>query len=436
MYKRLEVSDICIVNINDTKEVVGRIFATTPSETIFVIDNNQYLYGIITIGDFSNHSAKSDNIAGLMNENYKKIVITDSDKPNEAHVQSCANEIFSVPYVMRVPIVSDGKLLYVIERDKTKNHQNNVFFLNKKKIEDLTSYDRSCNKLLEKPLLRVISTTYNNVEFARYNLNGILMQKTDFPFEVYIYDDCSTDGTSDIVREYAQKYPNIIAVIQPQNLWSTDKNLRRKILWDNTINHNAKYVAWCDGDDYWIDPYKLQIQVDFLENNSDFSICSGSVITNNNFTGEQHIDNVISSVSCEYDFSNRISYSFTRVQRVDSIPAYETTIKYKYFCDLHMAYYALKKGKGYHFSRIFGVYNWHQNGVWNGLDEQGKIIFQYNTSEELYRETRDIQVRNKFIRVIPKYVAICLKNEKEKSMFLEKVVKMYPEISNDIKLLY
>lgn len=113
--------------------------------------------------------------------------------------------------------------------------------------------------------------TYNHVRFIRQALDGFVMQKTNFPFEVLVYDDASDDGTSDIVREYAKKYPKIIKpLIQKQNQWRQGINISMTHIWPNI---RGKYVAVCDGDDYWTDENKLQIQADFLDAHPDYSLC-------------------------------------------------------------------------------------------------------------------------------------------------------------------
>jgi len=269
-------------------------------------------------------------------------------------------------------------------------------------IDKLTSYDVDAKKEVKSPLVRVFVVTYNNAKFARYNLNGILMQKTNFPFEIYIYDDCSTDGTSDIIREYAKKYPNIIADIQSKNYWSKNVDLHKKKLYLGMKNHNCKYVAFADGDDYWTDPYKLQIQVNFLENNADFAMCSGGFLINDNFTGRQSTD--LGNVDFGYDFSEIINCRhnchgmkmFTSVCRTTAISEYKVAKKYKYWRDVHIQYYILKQGKGYYFSRIFGVYNIHRGGIFQGLSVKEQIEINFKVFMELYGETKD-EVIKKFL---------------------------------------
>lgn len=111
----------------------------------------------------------------------------------------------------------------------------------------------------EGPLLSVVLVTYNQENYLIQALDGILMQETDFPFEVVTHDDCSTDNTVNILREYAKKYPTIIKlVLQKENQYSQGKKIEN-IIFKQTA---GKYIATCEGDDYWIDPHKLQIQLD------------------------------------------------------------------------------------------------------------------------------------------------------------------------------
>lgn len=118
------------------------------------------------------------------------------------------------------------------------------------------------------PLVSVCMISYNHRAFISQAIEGVLMQETNFPIELVIGEDCSTDGTREICLEYQQKYPNIIRVL-PRN-----KNLGMMPNFIDTFeNSKGKYIALCEGDDYWTVPLKLQKQVNFLEANPDFAIC-------------------------------------------------------------------------------------------------------------------------------------------------------------------
>jgi|TARA_R110000751_G_scaffold937_18_gene3511 glycosyltransferase involved in cell wall biosynthesis len=116
-------------------------------------------------------------------------------------------------------------------------------------------------------MLSVFMLVYNQEGFISQTLESILHQKTSFPFNLVIGEDCSTDNTRAIIEAYKKQYPDKIKVISSsQNLGLINNFIR-------TVNHcDGKYIAICDGDDFWTDEHKLQMQVDFLENNSDYSI--------------------------------------------------------------------------------------------------------------------------------------------------------------------
>jgi len=112
---------------------------------------------------------------------------------------------------------------------------------------------------------------YNHEPYIRQCLDGFVMQKTNFRFEAIVHDDASTDGTADIIREYAEKYPDIIKpIFETENQYSKRDGSIRRIMNEHT---HGKYVAMCEGDDYWIDPLKLQKQVDILNSDEQIGLC-------------------------------------------------------------------------------------------------------------------------------------------------------------------
>ena len=112
--------------------------------------------------------------------------------------------------------------------------------------------------------------TYNQKDYIRQCLDGFVMQRTNFRFEAIVHDDASTDGTDEIVREYAEKYPDIIKpIFETENQYSKHDGSLGRIMNANT---RGKYVAICEGDDYWTDPLKLQKQADFLDANPQCSL--------------------------------------------------------------------------------------------------------------------------------------------------------------------
>ncbi|HEA66428.1 MAG TPA: glycosyltransferase [Desulfobacterales bacterium] len=117
------------------------------------------------------------------------------------------------------------------------------------------------------PLVSVCCITYNHENYIEDAVEGFLNQETDFPFEIIIHDDASTDSTKNIITQYARKYKNIIRLIlQEENQYSKGRRIAPIAIKQS----RAKYIALCDGDDYWVDPHKLQKQVTFLEENPDY----------------------------------------------------------------------------------------------------------------------------------------------------------------------
>ncbi|SFL48796.1 glycosyltransferase family 2 protein [Methylobacterium pseudosasicola] len=118
-----------------------------------------------------------------------------------------------------------------------------------------------------RPVVSVLCITYNQARFIRETLDSILGQVTDFPFELLVGDDRSSDGTAEIIADYAARHPNLVAVLRTENL-GPNKNFA-----DLTARCRGEYVAICEGDDYWTDSSKLQRQVEFLRANPEFTLC-------------------------------------------------------------------------------------------------------------------------------------------------------------------
>jgi glycosyltransferase involved in cell wall biosynthesis len=125
---------------------------------------------------------------------------------------------------------------------------------------------------MKTPLLSVACITYNHENYISQAIESWLMQKTDFDIEIIIGEDCSNDNTRAIIERYWQKYPDLIRVITSETNVGMMPNFIRTL-----EACQGKYIALCEGDDYWTDPLKLQKQVDFLENHSEYMLCSHNV---------------------------------------------------------------------------------------------------------------------------------------------------------------
>lgn len=138
--------------------------------------------------------------------------------------------------------------------------------------------DKEINNIT--PVVSVCIPTYQHVNYIKSCIEGALMQKTSFPFEIIIGDDGSNDGTADLCKKYAEENPDKIRfynrIRELSRVFDTEGHIDRSYNWWWTLEEaRGKYIAICEGDDYWIDPLKLQKQVDFLEEHEDYGlICS------------------------------------------------------------------------------------------------------------------------------------------------------------------
>lgn len=123
---------------------------------------------------------------------------------------------------------------------------------------------------MEQIEVSICCTTYNQEKYIAQALDSFLMQKTDFSYEIIIHDDASTDGTLEIIRQYEKRYSNIVVIAQHENQYSKKKDILVEFIYPKV---RGKYIAICEGDDYWISDQKLQKQYDFMEKNNDCSIC-------------------------------------------------------------------------------------------------------------------------------------------------------------------
>ena len=240
-------------------------------------------------------------------------------------------------------------------------------------------------------LVSISCITYNHGPYIRQCLEGFIMQKTSFNFEVLIHDDASTDGTTEIIKEYENNYPDIIKPLyEKENQWI--KGRRGSKLF-NYPRAKGKYIAICEGDDYWIDPLKLQKQVDLLEKNKDCSLCSSGYFIQEQNKPRKIICNKKGNDAFFYfdlsDWSrNWLTKTLTVVFRKDFLLGYEG-IDYKYYRDIHLFYSLLKKGTGIYVSEALGVYRVHPYGVCSMVAKNVNAIHSYNCYKEIYQYNRD-----------------------------------------------
>ena len=139
------------------------------------------------------------------------------------------------------------------------------------------------------PLVSIVTATYNHAPYIAEALDSFLAQETEYPYEIIVHDDASTDGTTEIVRNYAEKYPDIVKpIFQKTNQYSQGINIYEFIM----PHIRGKYIAQCEGDDFWCDKHKLQKQVTYMEQHPECSYCfcnAYKVNTKSKIIGEQSL---------------------------------------------------------------------------------------------------------------------------------------------------
>lgn len=219
------------------------------------------------------------------------------------------------------------------------------------------------------------------------------MQKVDFPMEFIIADDCSTDGTREICEKYAEKYPELM------HLMTTDHNLGAN---PNELRAmqavRGKYIAYCEGDDYWTEPHKLQRQVNFLESHPDYSVCfhdrkieeNGVVCYRNEFSAFCDSNAAGFDLSMQMFFHNWITFPFSMVFRTNVFDC-EWYRKYAYFRDMHMIFHFLLQGKAFIHNFIGGVRTIHNDSLFFSMDELKAAEIDMLVFEELYLKNKNSQ---------------------------------------------
>lgn len=240
-------------------------------------------------------------------------------------------------------------------------------------------------------LVSIVCITYNHEPYLRQALDGFLMQKTSFAYEIILAEDCSTDGTRKICEEYAAKYPDIIHYIYRDHNVGYNENE-----YEAMCAAKGKYIAYCEGDDYWTILDKLQKQVDFLESHPEYSVCWHRCKHHNVTTGEDKQDacgmifpDGADGVDIDMDtyFAGWYTQPLTMVFRKNALDL-KLYHSYKHFRDTQQMYYILKNGKGYLFAFDGGVRIVHSGGIASTISRKEYCDISLPMDGEFYWKTR------------------------------------------------
>ncbi len=228
--------------------------------------------------------------------------------------------------------------------------------------------------------------TYNQERYIGEAIRSVMLQKTDFPFELIIGNDASTDQTGKICGEWQKQYPEKIVLLnRKENI-----GLQRNFL-QTYAACQGKYIAICEGDDFWVDKHKLQRQVDFLENNSDFSMCFHRVInyfegkgTKSLSNGKQKIDTDILDLA-QSNYISNVSVVFRRVLGIELPDWFDQVTTYDYPLHLLNAQY----GKIHYMAKPMAVYRQRSLAIWSTAGTEKRLMIALQVRELLMDYFKD-----------------------------------------------
>lgn len=290
------------------------------------------------------------------------------------------------------------------------------------------------------PLVSICCLTYNHVQYVAACLDGFLSQKTTFGIEILVHDDASTDGTTDIIKDYAEKYPEIIfPLYEEENQYSKYHGAMDIIF--NYSRARGKYIAYCEGDDYWTDPLKLQKQVDFLESHPEYSVCFHRCSKLNELTGTYEEDNCSKLINESQEgvdlnldmfFGSWITQPLSMVFRVSAFDM-NWYKQYKYYRDQHEIYHLLQSGKGYLFGFNGGVYRIHPKGIQSMISKAEYCAVTLPIDKEFYRISPSNYSKQYYLNTLQECITLFATDNKLKAFAF---LATYLSISGNFKTTY
>ncbi len=265
-------------------------------------------------------------------------------------------------------------------------------------------------------LVSVLMITYNHEDFIVQAIKGVLMQQTNFDVELIIGNDFSTDNSDTIINDfiaYTTHSKKIKYFFHESNL-----GIQNNFKFIQALA-NGKYMAICEGDDFWTDPLKLQKQVDFLEANLEYSLCYTRFETLNQKTKEltpdfnqKYFQNNEDSIDFDFEHFQKGWHigNQTLVFR-NSFFNLEVLKKFKYFRDVHVIAHLLKKGKGACLNFIGATYRIHDGGIHSSVTEYKGLELSYLCYKEIYLSNmRNQYLKRKYLKSSQNFINVNIKD--------------------------
>jgi len=241
---------------------------------------------------------------------------------------------------------------------------------------------------LSKPVVSICTITYNHEKYIAESIDSFLMQETNFVFEIVIGEDCSTDRTKKIIESYILRYPNIIRIITSDTNVGMNKNFIRTI--KSCVGAN---IALCEGDDYWTDIKKLQIQKDFLESNPEYVICyTGVEAFDENGIVKRYVGGAIKDLS-QFEMKQATPINTLTVMFKNVIKEFPMEMTGSKHGDLFIWSILGHYGRGKYLSKIKPCrYRVHEGGVHSMLSEKNRYenaLITYTALFAYYKRLND-----------------------------------------------
>ncbi|UDQ96958.1 glycosyltransferase [Lentisphaerota bacterium WC36G] len=248
--------------------------------------------------------------------------------------------------------------------------------------------------------LTILLITYNHEKTIEQSINSILEQKTNFEFIINVLDDASTDNSSNIVASYVAKYPSKIKYTLRKKNVGVVQNIFQGIK-----DVKTQYYATCEGDDYWCDENKIQMQVDFLDNNSDYSFSGHNTIFKSNNGEERKIFSeesytIKSTYSMPLKFSNKNFvkvHPSSRVYRTSCIDFANLKFPDSIIWDSCSYWYFLAKGKLHYIDKVMSIYQYTEDGIFSGSSSRKQRFLACRNILNINKEF-DYKYNNIFIQ--------------------------------------
>lgn len=289
------------------------------------------------------------------------------------------------------------------------------------------------------PVVSIICLTYNQEEFVRDCLDGFLAQKTDFPIEILIYDDASTDSTPEIIREYAEKRPDVF-----KPTFYTTNNYSQGLgfvgLYTGIKEARGKYVAYCEGDDYWTDPLKLQKQVAFMDANSKYAICAHETSIKDNRGSNRlfrdlHKDSFVPLNKESYTFDDALAGNLFHVSSMMyrnqglCLPSWISRVS---ACDMVLFKMLAREGDIYVMPEIMSVYRDHSGSLTSSFMEYSSVIRFNELSIKVLRYLNrhwDRAYQSNIYPIVSHYYVECALASVHRKSFVTTKAKQYALLS-------